>query len=628
MAISSDPRIGSELAGYRVEALLGRGGMGVVYRAHDRALDRPVALKILSPELAAEVRFRERFLTESRLAASIDHPNIVPVYDAGEVAGELFIAMRYVEGRDLGQFLREDPPGPERAIAICSQVADALDAAHERGLVHRDVKPSNVLLDSHEHVYLADFGLTRRLTDQKRLTVEARSLGTVDYVAPEQIRGEEVDGRADIYSLGCLLYECLTGEPPFPRVSDAAVLFAHLEEDPPRPPGLEEVMPKALAKAPEDRYQSGRELVDAARSGLGIAEPSRNRWPLVLAVIGVALIGAALLTVFLTRGGAGGPTTAGRVMAIDPATNKVRATAEVGAEASAVAAGAGRIWVTSLADDGLWLIDPKTLGVQRIAANGNPVGVAISGGTAFVAADSAPYGPDVGSVTPVDAKSGNAFDAIPTAGASAIAGGPSVWLVRGGPWVGSLAGEQNPFGELLRVGASEATGTLSRNSRTFGNRILQRISIPGPPANEENSGDAVGVAIGAGGIWVLGDALTRTLWKIDPGTGRIEGTARLPFVPRSVVAGAGAVWVTAQLDDFVARIDPVKDRILARIKVGREPTGVAVGDGSVWVADTVDRTVTRIDPRSDRVVATIPVAASPSMIAVGERSVWVAGDAP
>ena len=459
------------------------------------------------------------------------------------------------------------------------------------------------------------------------MAAEARSLGTIDYVAPEQIRGEEVDGRADIYSLGCLLYECLTGEPPFPRVSDAAVLFAHLEEAPPCPPGLEEVIPKALAKSPEDRYQSGRELVDAARSGLGIAEPSHNRWPLVLAVIGVALIGAALLTVFLMRGGAGGPTTAGRLMAIDPATNKVAATARVGAEPSAVAAGAGRIWVTTLGDDGLWLIDPKTLGVQRIAANGYPVGVAISGGTAFVAADSAPYGPDVGSVTPVDAKSGNALDAIPTAGASAIAGGPDVWLVRGGRWVGSLAGEQNPLGELLRVGASEATGTLSRNSRTFGTRILQRIPIPGPPANEENSGDALGVAIGAGGIWVLGDALTRMLWKIDPGTGHIEATARLPFVPRSVAIGAGAVWVTAQLDDFVARIDPAKDRIVARIKVGREPSGVAVGDGSVWVADTIDRTVTRIDPRSDRVVATIPVAASPAMIAVGEGAVWVAGDA-
>jgi YVTN family beta-propeller protein len=193
--------------------------------------------------------------------------------------------------------------------------------------------------------------------------------------------------------------------------------------------------------------------------------------------------------------------------------------------------------------------------------------------------------------------------------------------------VGSLAGEQNPFGELLRVGVSEATGTLSRNSRSFRTRILQRIPIPAPPPNEENVGEPVGVAIGAGAIWVLGDALTPELWRIDPAGGQIEAKIRLPFVPRSVVAGARAVWVTAQLDDFVARIDPATNRIVARIKVGREPSGVAVGDGSVWVADTLDRTVTRIDPRSDRVVATIPVAASPAVIAVGEGAVWVAGDA-
>jgi predicted Ser/Thr protein kinase len=611
VAISSDPRIGSELAGYRVEALLGRGGMGVVYRAHDLALDRPVALKILSPELAAEVRFRERFLTESRLAASIDHPNIVPIYDAGEVAGELFIAMRYVEGRDLRQFLREDPPSPERAIDICSQVADALDAAHERGLVHRDVKPSNVLLDSHEHAYLADFGLTRRLADRHRLAAEARSLGTIDYVAPEQIRGEEVDGRADVYSLGCLLYECLTGEPPFPRVSDAAVLFAHLEEEPPRPPGLEEVMSKALAKSPEDRYQSGHELVDAVRSGLGIAEPSHNRWPLVLAVIGVALIGAALLAFFLARGGAGRPATTGRLMAIDPATNKVAVTARVGAEPSAVAVGAGRIWVTTLGDNSLWRIDPKTLDVLRIAANVNPVGVAISGGTAFVANNSSPYAPPVGSVTPIDARSGDALDAIPTGGALAIASGAGVWLIHDAArW---LAG-----GELLRVGVSGP----------YGGRILQSISIPGASPTEENlPGAPVRMAIGAGGIWLLGDALGRSLWRIDPGARHIEAKVGLPFLPRSVVAGAGAVWVTAQLDDLVARIDPATARIVARIKVGHEPSGVAVGAGSVWVADTIDRTVTRIDPGSDRVVATIPVAASPTEIAVGEGSVWVAGDA-
>jgi predicted Ser/Thr protein kinase len=525
VAISSDPRVGSELAGYRIEALLGRGGMGVVYRAHDLALDRPVALKILSPELAAEVRFRERFLTESRLAAAIDHPNIVPVYDAGEVAGELFIAMRYVEGRDLGHFLRGNLLAPRRAIAICAQVADALDAAHERGLVHRDVKPSNVLLDSHEHVYLADFGLTRRLADRDSLAAEARSLGTIEYVAPEQIRGEEVDGRADVYSLGCLLYECLTGGPPFPRVSDAAVLFAHLEEEPPRSPGLEEVMSKALAKSPEDRYQTGRELVDAARSGLGIVDPTRSRWPRVLAVIGVVLIGAALLAVFLTRGGGGRPASAGRLVAIDPATNKVAATAQVGAEPSAVAVGAGRIWVTTLGDDGLWRIDPKTLDVLRIAANVNPVGVAISGGTAFVANNSSPYAPPVGSVTPIDARSGDALDAIPTGGALAIASGPGVWLIHDAArW---LAG-----GELLRVGVSGP----------YGGRILQSISIPVASPTEENlPGAPVRMAIGASGIWLLGDALGRSLWRIDTATRHIEAKVGLPFVPRSVVAGAGAV---------------------------------------------------------------------------------------
>jgi tetratricopeptide (TPR) repeat protein/predicted Ser/Thr protein kinase len=262
---SADFRIGSELAGYRVEALLGRGGMGVVYRALDLALDRPVALKILSPELAEDVRFRERFLTESRLAASLDHPNIVPVYDAGEVGGELYIAMRYVEGSDLKRLLAGGPLAKERAVALVSQVARALDAAHERGLVHRDVKPSNVLIDEREHVYLADFGLSRRLGEAGAALGVAQSLGTVDYVSPEQIRGEQADGRADLYSLGCLLYECLAGKPPFVRSSDAATLFAHLEEEPPGLPQLDKVMSTALAKEPDDRYQSGHELVEAAR---------------------------------------------------------------------------------------------------------------------------------------------------------------------------------------------------------------------------------------------------------------------------------------------------------------------------------------------------------------------------
>src|SRR5215831_14215523 len=233
MALSaSDPSIGSDLLGYRLEELIGRGGMGVVFRALDLRLKRNVALKLLAPELASDERFRERFLRESELAASLDHPNVIPVYDAGEADDRLFIAMRYVEGGDLRDILRAGPLDPESALEFCSQVAEALDAAHQRGLVHRDVKPSNVLLDERKHVYLADFGLTRRIAGGDALGGDARSLGTIDYIAPEQLRGEEVDGRADLYSLGCLLYECLTGVPPFGRSSDLAVAFAQLEDEP------------------------------------------------------------------------------------------------------------------------------------------------------------------------------------------------------------------------------------------------------------------------------------------------------------------------------------------------------------------------------------------------------------
>src|SRR6476660_9714763 len=219
MSASTNSRIGSELAGYRLEALIGRGGMGVVYRARDLALDRDVALKLLAPHLAEDLSFRERFLTESRVAASLEHPNVVPIHDAGEIDGQLYIVMRLVEGSDLKAVLRKGPLEPARAVRVLEQIAGALDAAHARGLVHRDVKPSNVLLDEREHAYLADFGLSRYLGDAALPLGPAKSLGTADYVAPEQIRGEEANGRADLYSLGCLLYECVTGKPPFARSS-------------------------------------------------------------------------------------------------------------------------------------------------------------------------------------------------------------------------------------------------------------------------------------------------------------------------------------------------------------------------------------------------------------------------
>ena len=370
MPVSADSRIGTELAGYRIEALIGRGGMGVVYRARDLALDRDVALKLLAPHLADDVSFRERFLKESRVAASLEHPNVVPIHDAGEIDGQLYIVMRLVEGSDLKAVLRQGPLEPAHAVRILGQIAGALDAAHARGLVHRDVKPSNVLLDEGGHVYLADFGLSRYLGDAALPLGPAKSLGTADYVAPEQIRGEEVDGRADVYALGCMLYECLAGEPPLRRGTDAATLYAQLEEAPPVLPGLEEVLPKALAKEPGGRYSTCGELIEDTREGLGIAEPKRSRWPLAVAVVGVALIGAALLAFFLTRNASSGAKAepgADSLVRIDPRTNNVTETMPVGRLAGGVAADARYVWVTSAGNGTVWRIDPKTKRVLKLS---------------------------------------------------------------------------------------------------------------------------------------------------------------------------------------------------------------------------------------------------------------------
>ncbi len=222
---------GMIFAGYRVEELVGRGGMGVVYRATDLSLDRPVALKLVAPELAEDERFRERFLREPRLAASLDHPHVIPIYEAGEHDGQLYLAMRFVEGSDLRTILeREGKLPPERTLALLADVADALDAAHRRALVHRDVKPANVLLDEDGHAYLTDFGITKQLGGDS--TDTGRVVGTLDYLAPEQIRGDPVDGRADVYALGCVLYECLAGAPPFRRPTEAEILWAHMQEHP------------------------------------------------------------------------------------------------------------------------------------------------------------------------------------------------------------------------------------------------------------------------------------------------------------------------------------------------------------------------------------------------------------
>ena len=264
-------------AGYRIESVIGRGGMGVVYRATDLSLERPVALKLVAPELAEDEHFRRRFLKEPKLAAALDHPNVVPIYEAGERDGQLYLAMRFVEGNDMRTLLRADGGlAIERALAILVQVASALDAAHRRGLVHRDVKPANVLVDEDGHAYLTDFGVTKQFGGDT--TETGQIVGTLDYLSPEQIRGEDVDGRADVYALGCVLYQCLAGSPPFHRATEAETLWAQMQEPVPAVPGrpaLDPVLRKALAKDPGDRYGSCAELIEAARLALaGVRVPA------------------------------------------------------------------------------------------------------------------------------------------------------------------------------------------------------------------------------------------------------------------------------------------------------------------------------------------------------------------
>jgi serine/threonine protein kinase len=281
---------GTVLAGLRIEAVVGRSGMGVVYRATQLDLDRTVAVKVIAAELLDDDAARSRFVQESRLAASIDHPHVIPIHGAGEEDGVPYLVMQYVAGDDARSLVRRAGPiAPARAARIVAQVGDALDAAHAAGLVHRDVKPANVLLAAGDHAYLSDFGLTRHLRSiSSGPTGSGQWVGTLDYVAPEQIRGGQVDARADVYALGCVLFFLLTGEVPFLRNSDEARLWAHLTEPPRRisavapavPRAFDAVIERALAKAPDDRYPSAGDLgraAVAAAAGAASSRPSA-RW--------------------------------------------------------------------------------------------------------------------------------------------------------------------------------------------------------------------------------------------------------------------------------------------------------------------------------------------------------------
>jgi YVTN family beta-propeller protein len=645
-----DLRAGDVFAGHRITGVAGRGGMGVVYRAVQLDLDRPVALKLIAPQLAEDPSFRERFVRESRLAAAIDHPNVIPIYYTGEHEGALYIAMRYVEGSDLRTLVRAAGPiEPERAAYIVAQVARALDAAHERGIVHRDVKPANVLLGAHDHVYLTDFGLTKRMTSQSGQTHAGGWVGTLGFVAPEQIRGERADARADIYALGCVLFHVLAGGPPYQRESDEATLWAHLHDDPPSlrtsvpdaPPALQAVIDRALAKDPDDRWQSAGDLGRAALAAVGREEAPRGER--------VVARGAAApvddetaaspdqAPTILTEPAAPRRGARRRVWAWALAAIPVLALAVVAAVVLSSGGGTGTSSATSTAataPGGVANEDPAVAGTvsKTATVGGRPIGAVVSNGLVWLlrgrsqrlitlrasTGRPAPYKPFVGPLPAAAAvSSGRLWVGVQRASSLVTIGlrshkrtgtpvavpGPPLKIVavaagERGIWVG-LRGPRGTPGAVVRVSPSER-------------RIVRTITMPQGVQD---------LAVGEGAVWVLARG-ANTVTRIDVSSGR-QRVIDVQQIPAGVAVGAGAVWVTNQGSDTVTRID-ADSLVTTNIGVGDAPNRIAYGGGAVWVANRLDSTLTRIDPKTRRRVgAPVNVGANPFGLDVSGHSVWV-----
>ncbi len=607
---------GMIFAGYRVEELVGRGGMGVVYRATDLSLERPVALKLVAPELAEDERFRERFLREPRLAASLDHPHVIPIYEAGEQDGQLYLAMRFVEGSDLRTILeREKKLSPERTLAVLAQVADALDAAHRRALVHRDVKPANVLLDEDGHAYLSDFGITKQVGGDS--TDTGRVVGTLDYLAPEQIRGDPVDGRADVYALGCVLYECLAGVPPFRRPTEAEILWAHMQEHPAPlhgQPRLDPVLRKAMAKNQEDRYGSCTELIDAAADALGLARapraarrsivpPAVRRHGRAILAGGLLLLAAtiALAIVALTGGEDGRVRPIGNgVAAINPEDGSVTSFTESETPPGNVAVGEGGVWVLDNEAETVSRIDPDTKEVtetfdtpgvpSELAVGEGALWVGIAGGRGGTNAtvSVARMDPDDGRVTGTARLRGDG-EGYPVAGTPRVAvGAGAVWAV-------------NPDGSVSRIDPKSG-------------RLMAKI---------ETKQQAWTIAAGDGGVWFLGFDGPTGVTEIDTRRNRVGRTIPVGASGlMGVAVGGGSVWAAANQEGVVWQIIPEQLPVTRTIDVGRGVTFVTYGEGAVWTGNYVDGAVARVDPATSKVTATASVGA-PQALAAGAGSAWV-----
>jgi DNA-binding beta-propeller fold protein YncE len=616
---------GSQIAGYRIDSMVGRGGMGVVYRAFQVGLERVVALKVIAPELLDDADVRERFLAEARAAASVDHPNVIPVHEAGAADGVAFIAMRFVGGSDLRSLVRGGGPlDAAEAAGYVAQAGAALDAIHAAGFVHRDVKPANLLIDAGGHVYLSDFGLAKQVLTRSDGTATGQWVGTLDYVAPEQIRGEKPDARADVYALGGVLHFALTGRVPYERDGDEAKLWAQLSAPPPVPsalrPGLPEaldaVVARAMAKRPEERFPSAGDLARAARAaaaGTTATEPERS----------VARGAAAPLVEYSTR-------TAARP--------RRRRAWVVGAVAAALAVAGVTVALAMRGEDDPppraratptpTATPPPFTATTTERIGDRPNAIARVGDVLWIASANSEW------LTLVSAESGKELDDHVRVGPDVralVADRDDLWLARGSTKevIRVDAGTRRIVAELgvpgtptsLAVASSgiwvgvtgdDGRATLLRYDRGSG-ALEQSIAV------REGIG---GIAVGGGAVWVV-KAATSKLSRVSGD--RLTDWASVPGEVGSIRYGEGALWLTMPAEDAVAKVEARTGRSVVGA-AGRAPAQAVVADGRVFVASRNDHTVVVLEPEALRSAGEpIAVGLNPYALATDGESVWVTG---